>query len=169
MIDDILKIEVTFIHRELISKIIAFYELKVRPNSKDLVREFVSCDDNEKINFWIVIHRIKKINNSDEKYCASALVALHKPDEPIYSSKVSKALNFEESYEKDNYQFSVDKIRCFYFVCERDDVKAFKRNCIKAFNKKYNDYKEDVSDVKKIDFVLWAIGAEGEHTWIDYI
>ena len=148
---------------KLISEVIDFYSLKARRNRRKLVEKFIQCDDEEKRKFEIIIDKLQKVNEADEKYCASALVALYNPDEPIYSNNIKKALGIKSE------ALLLTKVREFYFEDESDDVKKFKENCKEAFDKKYAKYKDSVSDVKKIDFVLWAIGLVPGHTWRDYV
>jgi hypothetical protein len=113
--------------------------------------------------FGELLHEMFLINGTVEVSFVSKLMATADPDAPIWNQYVLKNLCQETKWEQLRLQSSETRISAaseIYIEIQKwygdfmssSDGKA----CIKAFNTALPKYKNRLSDVKKIDFMLWS-------------
>ncbi len=97
----------------------------------------------------------------------SKLIHTLDPNEPIYDGRVRMFLktgdvdgNCREEREESAIRIYKEKIKSFY---ESDSYSDFRGLILQAFNEKYAlvDSTSILTNTKKIDFILWALGKKG--------
>ena len=91
---------------------------------------------------------------------ASKMIATVYPNMPIYDSHVISVLNLK-TVDADNDEYRIvqakqnynEIVRCYAMIYGLEIEKIG----ISAFDAVFPDYKDLVSNVKKIDFILWAV------------
>lgn len=95
---------------------------------------------------------------------ATKLAHTANPSYPIYDSLVAGVFGFRPSYVKDP-QARFSTLWSFYTALaptyEHMLAQPETRSLVKAFHREYETSPREVSDVKVLDFVLWAAGKRG--------
>ena len=119
---------------------------------------------NEKLSFEKVLRQIYDMTERVEASFASKLLSMVNPEMPVLDSHVLKKLCIEPiRYSADKEKRIQRSIVAYTAICmwyadntESDEVKKW----INLFNKHYPEDKDRITDVKKIDLILWRLGAQ---------
>ena len=108
--------------------------------------------DNKNITFNEIFNYIKSNTNRNEASFSSKLLHTINNDMPILDSIVLKNLNLYNEYKsrKSNKTEIYDKLNSTY-----KELSYTHKYIVDEFNRKFLDIK--ISDIKKIDFVLWQL------------
>lgn len=115
---------------------------------------------NSEISFDILFDNIKQINNKNEASFSSKLLHTINNKKPILDKKVLINLNLYSEYIKKNSDKKeiYKSIERFYYELLKED---FARDWIVQFDTLLTNVikidKNVISDVKKIDFILWKM------------
>lgn len=100
----------------------------------------------------------QRIKDSVEPSFSSKMLATITPEKPIWDSRVLNILGLTRKWEKE--RTVENAIRIYDKICDWYDeyLKSDEaRNIINMFDCYFPDY-NTISDVKKIDYLLWCIG-----------
>lgn len=139
---------------------------KVRQRSPEWYKTFFDLFEkqfNKEQSFEYLLREMYKVGNSIEVSFVSKLMATVKPEKPIWDKYVIKNIGLESEW-KSSSKLSVeerikkakeiyDKIAKRYDDLLKDEIG---KKCIERFNQVLPKYKDSLSDVKKIDCILWS-------------
>lgn len=114
-------------------------------------------------SFETILRKLFCINNTIEASFASKLVATIDPNKPIWDKYVLQNLGFKQEWEKLRSADTQRRIEAavniynkiiewYESFIESDDGKE----CLNIFNAIFPSYIDKLTDVKKIDFLLWG-------------
>lgn len=120
----------------------------------------------KKRSFKTLLKEMYKAGNRIEASFVSKLMATVNVDLPIWDSYVLKYFDYKNEWEKTAKLSPKDRINIanqiyekikkqYEIILESDDGKAW----IAKFDELLPDYKDKISDVKKIDFMIWGQGS----------
>ncbi|MDP1995070.1 MAG: hypothetical protein Q8K40_07480 [Ignavibacteria bacterium] len=135
---------------------------RVRQRSKEWYQSYYSYMESHKglmVSFRDVLSYMKMHTNRYEPSFSSKLLATHNPNMPIWDKQVLRSLKMEapNSYSKNRLE---DSVALYNRICTWYSEQMNTPLCrfiINKFDERYTNY-NSVSDVKKIDFVLWRLG-----------
>ena len=145
---------------------------RIRQKSEEFYAEyykFMQQHKNDKeLIFETVLHHLYKKAGSVEASFASKLLSLINPEMPVLDSKVIKNLKTYENIDikpvKQNdppEKRIANKVIAYEQICDwyenfsKSDEAA---EWIELFDKHYPEVKDKITEVKKIDLILWKIG-----------
>jgi len=129
---------------------------------KDRFFELLSakCDDLKCI--LLELYGIRRLDGKCSVQCVFATKLVHtvNNDEPIYDSMVGEVLNRKvEGSNRDEKVDSCVEIHNFLMEKYRELINNSKvKEVISEFRSKFGVKREDVSDVKALDFIIWSLG-----------
>lgn len=148
---------------EFIKKFNAFY--KVRQKSKDWYDYYYSLMEQQRQRqrtFEEVLRELYKKGSLEVSF-ASKLISAVNPALPIWDQYVVRNLGYEKEWERYRYKSPEERIMKAVEVYEgicgwyADFLSSGTgKNCIAEFNKALPKYKDKLTNVKKIDFLLWS-------------
>ena len=113
------------------------------------------------LTFDSVLNHLHGIEGSVEASFASKLLAMVKPDMPVLDSHVRENLGIEKPAWCANPQTRIEHGIAIYQAIREWYKNHFKSGeaaeWLKLFDEHYPDAKGKISDVKKIDLILWQI------------
>jgi len=135
-----------------------FFQLRRNENYRRQHFEFMEANKfNKQISFKIILNHLSNIQNTVEASFASKMLSIINPDMPVLDSKVLQKLSLKKPSPISPKKID-ETIQLYDKIC--DWYKAFKNTnqytqWIKLFNQHFPN--SGISDVKKIDFVLWQL------------
>lgn len=111
-----------------------------------------------KLTFRDVITRLYELTGEIHASFSSKIIATINPDMPIWDQYVIKNLKLHDPTYGSKEQRIEKKIKIYESICdwyEEYILLSDGEEDIKTFNEKFPEYM-DISDTKKIDFMLWA-------------
>ncbi len=138
-----------------------FYRIGIRSekwysNFYFLFGEFLKGENH---NFSLCLNYLYTTTGKIEPSFCSKLIHTFNPNLPIWDSFILRSLGFnvpnlKNSNKKIDICVKIYNMICREFKTHLDDsgVKA----AIEDFDKEFSDYKSEISDVKKLDFILWS-------------
>lgn len=138
---------------------------KVRSRTSQWYDRYYSLLETQKDNpqsFAELLRELHKYDNNLEVSFASKLIATINPSEPIWDQYVIANLGLEKDWEhskklplEERVQFA-DRIYLIIKQCYQEIIRSPEgQQCIERFDRELPKYKATISDVKKIDFLLW--------------
>ena len=134
----------------------------------DTANKYLCASENDKKNLTleVLMTEVGSDGNSVQFSFVSKLFHTIKNDEPIYDRYVREFLGVKSPHGKNADDrkasaieiYSVDIKSGFY---ENDDYRKLRILMLEVFSEKCVNA-ENISDIKKIDFVLWALGRQGK-------
>lgn len=137
-----------------------FYRLRQRkPEFYEMYYEYLEDNKNNEVEFEEVIKYIYEKTGRVEASFASKLVANINPNKPIWDSVVLGNLKIgkPKQYKKSDIRIK-ESIESYNLLEEKYDEILSSNSAkilIDLFDKSYKD--TGISDIKKIDFILWQI------------
>ncbi|MGL4873280.1 MAG: hypothetical protein ACRC30_01340 [Clostridium sp.] len=134
------------------------YFYKVRQKKKEFYESYYEIMEREKskeVTFEKIIKELYKRNGTIEASFASKLLSTIDANYPIWDTYVLKSLGFKAPTNNDKEIRLVKVIEVYKELCKWYDEFRKTDEC-KAVLKKFDElYPSTISDVKKIDFLLW--------------
>lgn len=153
-------------NEEFQEKFNGYFRIRVKKNSKEWRKKYYDLmlnQKNNKFEFKKLLEELYEVNQAVSVSFVSKLMAAINPDLPIWDSFVLKNLGLDKQWNK--YSFKNKDIRIEKAAEIYEQIKTIYsdflkseegKKCIKKFDELFPDYKEKISDVKKIDFWLWS-------------
>ena len=119
------------------------------------------CENNKKVTFKKVLDHLYDKTKKVEASFASKLLSMINPDMPVLDSQVLKVLCIKlvrcsaDKTKRIECSNTVYREICEWYKKHFDSGEAEK--WIKLFDKHYPEAKDKITDVKKIDLILWQI------------
>lgn len=138
--------------------------VKTRPTEwKSKYYQLLESQKKRPLSFEEVLVELEKVNQTLAVSFASKLLAAVNPELPIWDSFVLRNLGLDKQWNKFNNANKKTRIseavkiyneigRVYSDFLNSDEGKA----CIHQFDEFLPDYKERLTDVKKLDFMLWS-------------
>ncbi len=137
---------------------------KVRQRNAAWYQVYYNLMEAGETDFEKVLRALYQVGGMVEVSFSSKLVSTLNPNLPIWDKIVLKNLKFYREWNKANNLPVEERIQCAVAIYEKmqkeyneylksDDGKAF----IAQFDATFEEFK-DISDVKKLDLMLWAKG-----------
>jgi len=119
---------------------------------------FMEKHKNDKgLTFEAVLERLHKKTGSVEASFASKLLSMINPDMPVLDSHVLKNLGINPVRQYGDPKERIKRsIAAYEEICEWYESGAAKE-WIKLFDAHYPEFKGRITDVKKIDLILWQM------------
>ena len=116
---------------------------------------------NKNISFEEILKHLNSFNNWVEASYSSKMLATINDQKPIWDRLVLKSVNLKVPTGKKEIklQKTIEMYDCLEKMYENYMGSEEASKCIAKFDSTFNEYK-DISNVKKIDFLLWANGME---------
>ena len=141
-----------------------FYKVRSKQSEwYDRYYDLMERQRESSLSFEELLRRMYEVNASVEVSFVSKLIATIDPSRPIWDQYVLKNLGLWSTWDKSRifpYEKRIELAdKTYRIICEwyrefmcSEDGKA----CIERFDAALPHYRDKVSDVKKIDFFLWA-------------
>ena len=143
---------------------------RIRQRSEKFYDEYykymLRCKKDKELTFEKVLkHLYEKVEKVEASF-ASKLLSLINPDMPVYDSIVINNLKTYEKIDIKTAWHSDYKKRIKRRVAAYEQIRdwydnllkpARKKKWIELFDKSFPEFKDKISDVKKIDLILWKI------------
>lgn len=117
----------------------------------------------DKKTFGELLHLLHGVDNSVEVSFASKLIATVSPEELIWDKYVLKNLGFDKEWNKANGLCYGERIKVAVKIYEggKDWYGGFidseeGKRCIEKFDEGLPEYKDRLTAVKKVDYMVWS-------------
>ena len=157
------------LHEVIVSEDMPFQQdcnhfFRIRQKSEKFYAEYYGFmeehKNNESLTFDTVLDHLYRKAGSIEGSFASKLLSMINPDMPVMDSRVLEILDIKR-VRHTNPEKWIERNRIAYEeICTwyKDRFKSGKAaEWIKLFDEQYPDAKGKITDVKKIDLILWQI------------
>ena len=138
---------------------------RVRRNAawrKEFYDLFEACKTKKDLTFEIILREMFKRTGRIEASFSSKMLATLNPQMPIWDSIVISKLGYKPKMEGDKEKRIVEAVQIYDEMVDRYNAfleKDISKEFLTAFDKAFPEFRE-MSDVKKIDFILWGGGED---------
>ncbi len=113
----------------------------------------------KKADFEDILNSLYKSTGQIEPSFSSKLLHTFKPDMPIWDSIILKSLGLEPSQKKDHSKKVKEDVKIYNEICKQfsdhlNDLGV--QEALKKFDSKFPQYKGEITETKKLDFILWS-------------
>ena len=137
---------------------------RIRQKSKEFYDEYYRFmekhKNDESLTFEAVIDHLHRKTGSVEASFASKLLSMINPDKPVLDSRVLATLDIKRVRHSDSKEWIKRNKDTYNAICawyENHFKSGVAAKWIELFDKRYPDARGRMTDVKKIDLILWQI------------
>jgi hypothetical protein len=137
---------------------------RIRQKSETFYAEYYGFmekhKNDEELTFEALLNHLYKKAESVEASFASKLLSMINPDKPVLDSRVLENLGIKRSRGSDSKERIKCSIAAYTAICEWYEnhfQSGEATKWIKLFDEHHSEAQDTITDVKKIDLILWKI------------